>query len=971
MAEEEKLHMENQAITGEEEVVLEQEQAEPLKLSSKKHKRKTSPSVEDDIATKMARKDPHTKTQDETSETDRSTRQTDSSKSSLSHSVTTLKRSSSDLDKSLESPCKRLKTEADRLRPAEGKKKNPRRRTKHLIQAVIDQMEFYFGDSNLSKDRYLRQVIDSSPDGYVDLAVFGNFNKLQSLHKDGVSLKVLATAISKSKLLELSSNGCQVRRITPIKEIDQEETDSKTVYVEHLPAHATHMWIRSIFSQCGKVVYISLPVYRTTRMIKGFAFVEFETPEEAAKACQLLNNPLPVKPDDKPGKFPKGNKTLNRLQKLAPVKMEQDSNEENISDDQRTDAIHSKAATSNKKKKNTTKKKKPTDLTLNESNLKVTRTDLEPTEEDKKNEHREGKKKKKKKKKKHSQLVDGVVSTDSKLTQDPTQGATADTDVSGREGESTAGGSTRDVQTAAVNESLMESREGDDSYEVDKSADVKGAEEAGSKKKKKKKRKGDKKLKDKNKDMAEDNSLHAKAMDTLEKCDKDVSVNHSDYTDAKLSRKERKRLRQEDIRRKKLEREKSDTDHTTAVATHSEVHDLNAACSSGDLPAGEVEAGTGEVEAGTGEVEAGTGEVEAGTGEVEAGTGEVEAATGEVEAATGEVEAAAMDVETSGRDVKAAAREQDGMLTSSVLDNNKGNRRRRNDGTELTSILKSKKGQERKKVEFDPVTVTTEFIRAREVRKRKKQKKEKLHLRVMAKKEWLTLKADYIAQQKSHMAALKESLRELRMQENQGQPPGNKRVDLEDVFGTKRLKPSQDLKMAHVESLKFTPNVIVQWKCSHEMPRDKIRTMFKELSGDSIAYIDAKEEAKFGYIRFKDEASAEEFAKLSRRSTSFMARILPADQQEEYWKKANEDRVKKLGRKKHEKGADKIARKVFERNKATFFQKPSHVVFNDDDDDDNAKDNKEEDREISNNSQSKPEEPVVSEEGQKPTHTDS
>lgn len=32
-----------------------------------------------------------------------------------------------------------------------------------------------------------------------------------------------------------------------------------------------------------------------------------------------------------------------------------------------------------------------------------------------------------------------------------------------------------------------------------------------------------------------------------------------------------------------------------------------------------------------------------------------------------------------------------------------------------------------------------------------------------------------------------------------------------------------------------------------------------------------------------------------------------ADQQEEYWKKANEDRMKKLGRKKQEKGSEKVS----------------------------------------------------------------
>ena len=61
------------------------------------------------------------------------------------------------------------------------------------------------------------------------------------------------------------------------------------------------------------------------------------------------------------------------------------------------------------------------------------------------------------------------------------------------------------------------------------------------------------------------------------------------------------------------------------------------------------------------------------------------------------------------------------------------------------------------------------------------------------------------------------------------QPPilfsssASRHVDLEDVFGTKRLKPTQEVKMAHVEALQFTPNVIVQWKVAHAMPRSKIR----------------------------------------------------------------------------------------------------------------------------------------------------
>jgi len=139
--------------------------------------------------------------------------------------------------------------------------------------------------------------------------------------------------------------------------------------------------------------------------------------------------------------------------------------------------------------------------------------------------------------------------------------------------------------------------------------------------------------------------------------------------------------------------------------------------------------------------------------------------------------------------------------------------------------------------------------------------------------------------------------------------------------------------MAHVEALQFTPNVIVQWKVAHAMPRSKIRGLVNALGSDlgsNIAYIDSEEEAKSGYIRFKDEKSAETFTKGSRNSDFISARMVPEDQQKSYWEKANEDRMKRLGRNKKEKGSERLARKVFDKNKETFTKKPNRIVFSDD-----------------------------------------
>lgn len=45
----------------------------------------------------------------------------------------------------------------------ENSKSKGRQRKKLLYKTVREQMEFYFSDANLSKDRYLRQLVEDDP----------------------------------------------------------------------------------------------------------------------------------------------------------------------------------------------------------------------------------------------------------------------------------------------------------------------------------------------------------------------------------------------------------------------------------------------------------------------------------------------------------------------------------------------------------------------------------------------------------------------------------------------------------------------------------------------------------------------------------------------------------------------------------------------------------------------------------------
>ncbi|KAJ8915852.1 hypothetical protein NQ315_004666 [Exocentrus adspersus] len=169
--------------------------------------------------------------------------------------------------------------------------KKGRHRKKQLYNSILHQMEFYFSDSNLSKDRYLSQLISENP--YVDISVFLKFNKIRKLN---CSIEDIQKAISKSDLIELSEDKEKICRKKPVKV--KENVDECTIYVENIKADANHD-----FSEFGTVVYVSVPKYKQNKGNKGFAFVEFDTEKEALNALSYFESigcrmPSEMNPED-------------------------------------------------------------------------------------------------------------------------------------------------------------------------------------------------------------------------------------------------------------------------------------------------------------------------------------------------------------------------------------------------------------------------------------------------------------------------------------------------------------------------------------------------------------------------------------------------------------------------------------------------------------------------------------------------
>ena len=160
-------------------------------------------------------------------------------------------------------------------------KKEIRRRKKLIIDKLRVQMEFYFSAANLSKDKFMNGLLEKDP--YIDLDVFFTFNRIRSLTDD---MNLLKRSIEKSPILELSEDGKKVKRSKPVQKKENEALC--TIYVENIPSHVDHEWVYEIFVKYGTIDYISFPRFKSTGRPKGFAFVEFETPEMANVALRCF-----------------------------------------------------------------------------------------------------------------------------------------------------------------------------------------------------------------------------------------------------------------------------------------------------------------------------------------------------------------------------------------------------------------------------------------------------------------------------------------------------------------------------------------------------------------------------------------------------------------------------------------------------------------------------------------------------------
>ncbi|ODM95495.1 La-related protein 7 [Orchesella cincta] len=175
-----------------------------------------------------------------------------------------------------------------------------RPRKRKLYGDICKQMEFYFSDANIMKNRMMKEVIEQAnenSEGFVELSVFLDFTKIQRLN---ATITHIQKALVTSDKLELSSDREKARRkvaFDPSKTKSEEQVEDCTIYVENIPRDSDHEWVEKIFQAFGPVAYVSLPKFKSGQH-KGFGFVEFDDNDSARKCVEAYGEEGACLPND-------------------------------------------------------------------------------------------------------------------------------------------------------------------------------------------------------------------------------------------------------------------------------------------------------------------------------------------------------------------------------------------------------------------------------------------------------------------------------------------------------------------------------------------------------------------------------------------------------------------------------------------------------------------------------------------------
>jgi len=146
---------------------------------------------------------------------------------------------------------------------------------------VIRQVEYYFGDSNMQRDKFLQDEVAKDAEGWVPLTTMLKFKRLGDLVNGEANSIIASLKASKSDLVEIASDELKIRRNPELKvpafdDNYKRQQKARTCYVKGFGVDETLDVLQDYFDSYGleSVFMRRVPL---SKQFKGSVFVTFKT----------------------------------------------------------------------------------------------------------------------------------------------------------------------------------------------------------------------------------------------------------------------------------------------------------------------------------------------------------------------------------------------------------------------------------------------------------------------------------------------------------------------------------------------------------------------------------------------------------------------------------------------------------------------------------------------------------------------
>lgn len=168
-----------------------------------------------------------------------------------------------------------------------------------FLQKMVEVLDGYFSDEGLKRNQFLAKQLQLNPEG-IPLRKVAGMRRVKTLTRD---LLTVATAVRKSPLLELSRDGCLVKRTVKPSILEPPKPIRTVLAINLEHSNPTVESVTSAFAKYGELTQVRVirPTSCLPSYLKEFtmwvpdlgtsvcAIIEFETQEEAQAACREIN----------------------------------------------------------------------------------------------------------------------------------------------------------------------------------------------------------------------------------------------------------------------------------------------------------------------------------------------------------------------------------------------------------------------------------------------------------------------------------------------------------------------------------------------------------------------------------------------------------------------------------------------------------------------------------------------------------